>query len=129
MTKIILIALMLFVQMATFGQTNWQTAYNNDITRIETIYDNITINKEECTITKDGKTFHLYGKIQFVDNWPDIKIQIVDNWPDIKVKIVDNWPDSCGKFQVVDSWPDLKVQIVDNWADIKVKIVDNWPGF
>ena len=29
----------------------------------------------------------LYGKIKFVDNFPDIKIKIVENFPDLKVHI------------------------------------------
>jgi hypothetical protein len=46
----------------------------------------------------------LYGKIKFVENFPDIKIKIVENFPD------------------------LKVQIVENFPDLKVKFVDNFPG-
>ena len=70
----------------------------------------------------------LYGKIKFVENFPDIKIQIVENFPDLKVKLVDNFPDECGKWQIVENFPDLKVQIVNNFPDIKVKFVDNFPG-
>ena len=93
------------------------------------VASDVKIDKENCTITKDGKTYNLYGKVKIVDNWADLKVQIVENWPDLKVKIVENWPDKCGKFQVVDTWPELKVQIVDNFADIKVRVVENWPGF
>ncbi len=74
------------------------------------------------------KGMKLYGKIKFVDNFPDIKVQIVENFPDLKVKLVENFPDECGKWQVVENFPDLKVQIVQNFPDIKVKFVDNFPG-
>jgi hypothetical protein len=70
----------------------------------------------------------LYGKIKFVENFPDIKIKIVENFPDLKVKLVDNFPDECGKWQIVENFPDLKVQIVENFPDIRVKFVDNFPG-
>ena len=65
------------------------------------------LNKENCTfVTKDGKTFNLYGK----------------------VKIVENFPDQCGKIKLVESFPDVKVQIVNSFPDIKVKIVEAFPG-
>ncbi len=128
-TKIIL-SLLLLLPFAAFSQMKWQPEANTiDLHHPVEVFDNVTIDKDACTITKDGKTFKLYGKVKIVDNWGDIKVQLVENWPDIKVKIVENWPDKCGKFQMVDTWPELKVQIVDNFADIKVKIVENWPGF
>jgi hypothetical protein len=74
------------------------------------------------------KGFKLYGKIQVVDSWPDIKVQIVESFPDLKVKVVENWPDDCGKWQFVDSWPDLKIQFVEHFADIKIKFVESFPG-
>jgi hypothetical protein len=79
---------------------------------------------KNCTV--NGKK--LYGKIKFVENFPDIKIKIVENFPDLKVKLVDNFPDECGKWQIVENFPDLKVQIVENFPDVKVKFVDNFPG-
>ena len=82
------------------------------------------INKDDCTF----KGFKLYGKIQFVDSFPDIKIQIVDSFPDLEVKIVDSFADKCGEWQIVDSFPDLKVQIVDSFPDLKIKYVESFPG-
>jgi hypothetical protein len=55
----------------------------------------------------------LYGKVQIVDYFPDIKVQIVDYFPDLKVQKVDYFPSSCGKWQFVDYFPDLKIQFVD----------------
>lgn len=74
------------------------------------------------------KGMKLYGKIQFVTSFPDIKVKVVDAFPDLKVKIVDSFPDGCGKWQIVDSFPDLKVQIVESFPDIKIKFVESFPG-
>lgn len=87
------------------------------------------INKENCTyVTKDGKTFNLYGKVQIVEHFPDIKVQIVDAFEELDVKIVDAFPDQCGKVKLVEHFPDVKIQIVNSFPDIKVKIVDDFPG-
>jgi len=34
----------------------------------------------------------IYGKIQFVDSYPDYKIQIVDSYPDFTIEYVESWP-------------------------------------
>lgn len=87
------------------------------------------INKDNCTyVTKDGKTFNLYGKVKIVESFPDIKVQIVDSFEDLDVKLVESFPDQCGKVKLVESFPDVKVQIVNSFPDIKVKIVDAFPG-
>jgi hypothetical protein len=82
------------------------------------------IRKDDCTF--NGRK--LYGKMKFVNDFPDIKIKIVDNFPDLKVKIVENFPNACGKWQIVENFPDLKVKIVNDFPDIKVKFVDNFPS-
>ena len=33
----------------------------------------VTIDKENCTITKDGKTYPLYGKVKIVDSFEGVK--------------------------------------------------------
>ena len=81
-------------------------------------------NEEDCTF--DG--IKLYGKVEVVDNWADIKIQVVDSWPDLKVQEVTSFADSCGKWEFVTSFPDFTITYVDNWPDLKVQFVDNWPG-
>ena len=87
------------------------------------------IDKENCTfVTKDGKVFNLYGKVQIVNAFPDVKVQIVDSFEDLDVKLVESFPDACGKVKLVESFPDVKVQIVNSFPDIKVKIVDAFPG-
>ena len=80
--------------------------------------------EEDCTFNG----FPLNGKIQFVENYADIKIKVVESFPDLKVKIVNSFPDECGEWQIVDSFPDLKVQIVESFPDIKIKFVESFPG-
>lgn len=70
----------------------------------------------------------LYGKIQFVDSFPDVKVKAVTSFPDIKVKMVENFADSPGEWKAVDSFPDYKVQWVSSFPDYKVKFVDSFPG-
>ncbi len=86
------------------------------------------IDKLNCTITKDGKTFPLYGKVQIVNSFPDIKVQIVKNFSDVQVQIVNSFPTDCGKVQIVNSFPDVKVQIVNSFPDVKIEVVNSFPG-
>lgn len=80
--------------------------------------------EEECSFNG----IKLYGKIQFVESFPDMTIKVVESFPDLKVKIVDSFADDCGEWQIVDSFPDLKVKIVDSFPDIKIKFVESFPG-
>jgi hypothetical protein len=93
---------------------------------IPTVLTNSAIEVQEEDCTYNG--FPLFGKIQFVDSFPDIKIQVVDSFPDLKVKIVESFPNECGEWQIVDSFPDVKVQIVESFPDLKIKFVDSFPG-
>ena len=79
---------------------------------------------DDCTF--DG--FPLYGDIQVVDSFPDLKVQIVDSFPDLKVQVVDSFPDDCGQWRFVDSFPDVKIQFVDSFPDINIQYVDSFPG-
>ena len=84
---------------------------------------------ENCTfVTSNGKKITLYGKVQVVTSFPDIKVQVVNSFPDIKVQLVTSFPDACGKWQYVESAADIKVQFVDAFADIKVQFVESFPG-
>ncbi len=82
------------------------------------------VDKGACTL--NGKK--LYGKIQVVTSFPDVKVQVVEAFPDLKVQHVDSFPDSCGKWQLVTSFPDTKVQFVESFPDVKVKYVTSFPG-
>ena len=79
---------------------------------------------EDCSFNG----FPLYGDVEIVESFPDIKVQIVDSFPDLKVQLVDSFPDDCGQWKFVDSFPDVKIQIVDSFPDIKVQYVDSFPG-
>lgn len=70
----------------------------------------------------------LYGKVQIVEHFPDIKVQVVDHFPDLKVKYVEHFPDECGEWQIVDHFPDFTVQFVENFPDIKIQLVEHFPG-
>ena len=82
------------------------------------------INEDECSFNE----INLYGKIQFVESFPDLTIQVVESFPDLKVKIVDSFADDCGEWLIVDSFPDIKIKIVESFADIKIKFVESFPG-
>ena len=66
----------------------------------------VKIDKNNCTITKDGKTYKLYGKVKIVDSFEDIKVKIVDSFEDVDIRIVD-------------SFEDIKIKIVSNFEGIK----------
>lgn len=70
----------------------------------------------------------LFGKVQVVTSFPDIKIKVVTSFPDLKVKTVSSFPDSCGEWQMVESFPDFKVQFVESFPDVSIEYVDAFPG-
>ncbi|MFQ5562159.1 MAG: hypothetical protein ACE5FO_01180 [Parvularculaceae bacterium] len=70
----------------------------------------------------------LYGNVQVVASFPDIRVQIVDSFPDLRVKIVDSFPDTCGAWRFVESFPDFKIQYVDSFPDLKIQFVESFPG-
>lgn len=70
----------------------------------------------------------LYGKIQVVTSFPDVKVQVVSSFPDVKVKTVSSFPDSCGEWQMVTSFPDTKIQFVTSFPDVKIQYVESFPG-
>ncbi len=78
----------------------------------------------DCTF--QGKK--LYGKVQIVTSFPDVKVQVVTSFPDLKVSMVNSFPDQCGKWQAVDSFPDLKVQFVDSFPDFEIQYDNSFPG-
>lgn len=86
--------------------------------------DNISQDNSDCYL----KGHRLYGRVQIVDSFPDLKVQVVSSFPDLKVKTVDNNPTKCGEWKMVDSFPDLKIQIVNSFPDIKIQFVQSFPG-
>lgn len=82
------------------------------------------VSKSSCTFK--GK--QLWGKIQVVTSFPDVKVQVVKAFADVKVQVVKAFPDKCGKWQMVDAFPDTRVQFVDAFPDVKIEYVDAFPG-
>ena len=78
----------------------------------------------DCTF----KGNRLYGRVQIVSSFPDIKVQVVSSFPDLKVQAVNSFPDRCGKWQFVNSFPDFKIQYVNTFPDIKIMMVNSFPG-
>jgi hypothetical protein len=70
----------------------------------------------------------LYGKVEIVEAFPDLKVQVVNSMPDLDVKFVENFPDECGEWQVAKIFPDLRVQFVNIFPDLKIRIVNSSPG-
>lgn len=83
-----------------------------------------SLDKEACTFNG----FALYGKVEVVDSFPDIKVQKVTSFPDLKVQEVTSFPDDCGQWQFVTSFPDVKIQYVESFPDIKIEFVTSFPG-
>ncbi len=82
------------------------------------------VNKGDCTY----KGIKLYGKVQVVTSFPDIKVKVVSSFADLKVENVTSFPDKCGKWQFVTSFPDFKIQYVDSFPDIEITMVNSFPG-
>jgi len=70
----------------------------------------------------------LYGKIQVVTSFPDVKVQEVTAFPDLKVEEVKAFPDKCGQWLMVKAFPDTKVQLVTSFPDVKIQRVTAFPG-
>lgn len=70
----------------------------------------------------------LYGRVQVVNAFADLKVQEVDAFADLRVQVVSAFPDSCGKWMFVESFPDFTVQFVEAFPDIKIQYVDAFPG-
>jgi hypothetical protein len=78
----------------------------------------------DCT----AKGHRLYGRVQVVNSFPDIKVKVVDAFPDLRVRTVTTRASRCGEWQLVTSFPDLRVQFVDAFPDVRVSIVGAFPG-
>lgn len=79
---------------------------------------------DDCTL--GGK--RLYGRVQVVDAFPDLRVQRVDAFEDLRVQWVDAFADRCGRWQQVDAFPDLRIQYVDAFPDLRIRAVDAFPG-
>jgi len=70
----------------------------------------------------------LWGNVEVVDSFPDIKVEIVSSFPDLNVKRVTSFPDKCGLWKMVTSFPDFTIQFVTSFPDIRIEYVDSFPG-
>ncbi len=71
---------------------------------------------------------NLWGDVQAVESFPDIKVQVVTSFPDLRVEQVTSFPDDCGQWRMVNSFPDFTVQFVDSFPDIQIEYVTSFPG-
>lgn len=95
---------------------------------IPAMADEKKLDKENCTITINNKTFPLHGKVKIVESFADLKVKIVNSFANLEVKLVEAFPDDCGEIKLVEAFPDVTIQIVEAFPDITVKIVDAFPG-
>ena len=127
MKKIALFSV-LFLVVMSYGITSvTKTSHKQDLTKSEKFALELKACKEAQASGNPGKC-GLYGKIQFVTSFPDVKVQVVSSFPDIKVQQVSSFADGPGKWQIVDSFPDYKVQVVDSFPDFKIQYVTSFPG-
>ncbi|MEM8638228.1 MAG: hypothetical protein AAGG51_05425 [Cyanobacteria bacterium P01_G01_bin.54] len=82
------------------------------------------IDPEQCSYNG----IPLYGKVQFVESFPDLEIKFVESFPDLEVKFVENFPDDCGEWEIVTSFPDFTIKPVTSFPDLEVEIVESFPG-
>jgi hypothetical protein len=78
----------------------------------------------DCTL----KGLELWGDVEIVESFPDLKVQVVESFPDLNVEIVESFADKCGKWRFVTSFPKLKIQYVDSFPDLKIRFVTSFPG-
>ncbi|MEL6346825.1 MAG: hypothetical protein AAFV53_27175 [Myxococcota bacterium] len=78
----------------------------------------------DCTL----KGHKLYGNIQVVDSFPDLRVQVVTSFPDLRVRKMQSFADSCGEWRMVDTFADLRIQFVTSFPDLQIEYVDSFPG-
>ena len=93
----------------------------------------VTIDKENCTITKDGKTFPLYGEVRVVESGSaDLTVKVVDSGScDVEVKLIENGSaTSCGEWKIITSGSgDFTVRFYESGpVDIEIKYVEHGNG-
>ena len=89
----------------------------------------VKIDKDNCTITKDGNTYPLYGEVKVVDSgYADLIIKVVSGGScDMEVKFIKSGStSSCGEWKLVSSGScDFTVRFVESGsADLEIKIID-----
>jgi len=77
---------------------------------------------------RDADSSKVYGRIQFVDSFPDVKVRVVTSLPTLKVQLVHAFPKEPGMWQIVKSFPDFRVQLVTSGEDWTIQYVTAFPG-
>lgn len=127
MKKIAMLSILFLIFMSYGVSVVNQTSHKQNISKSEKFEIELKACKEARASGNPDKC-GLYGKIQYVTSFPDVKVQVVTSFPDIKVQVMSSFADGPGKWEIVDSFPDYKVQIVDSFPDFKVQFVDSFPG-
>lgn len=70
----------------------------------------------------------IYGRIQWVEAFPDYKVQVVAVLPDLRVQRVTSGANKVGLWEEVTSNPDFKLQRVDSFPDFRIQYVEQNPG-
>lgn len=70
----------------------------------------------------------VYGRIQYVTSFPDVKVRVVKSFGDLRVQVVNAFADEPGEWEIVDSFPDFKVEIVKSLEDFTIEYVNAFPG-
>lgn len=92
--------------------------------------DDVKIDKNNCTITKNGKTYPLYGEVKVVEaGSADLTVKVVNGGScDLEVKVINNGTvSSCGEWKMITSGTcDFTVRFVESGsADIEIKFIEN----
>lgn len=74
------------------------------------------------------KGIRLWGKVQVVESFPDLRVQVVESFPDLRVQTVKALPDRLGEWQLVSALPDFTIQFVNSFPDLKIQFVNAFPG-
>jgi hypothetical protein len=83
-----------------------------------------TLNSSPCSIQVGGKTIPLYGRVQVVSSFGDIKVA-ESSFPDLRVKSV-SVATKCGEWQFVDSNPDFTIEY-SSYPDLRIEF-SSFPG-
>lgn len=93
------------------------------------VFADVTIDKERCTLTKDGKTFPLYGTVKIVESGSaDIIVKVVESGSrDLDVKIIESGStNDCGEWKIVDSGScDFTIKFIESGSsDLEIKVIE-----
>ncbi len=92
-------------------------------------FADVTIDKKNCTITKDGKTFPLWGEVRVVESGSaDLTVKVVNGGScDLEVKVVDiGTVNDCGEWKLISSGKcDFTIRFVEGGsADLEIRFVE-----